>query len=272
MAANSSVIAGKFPPRAPAPALARRIRVLVAAVLLLASGVQLAGQQGEAGQGEAGEAAAGQATDALATDALEARGAAAALPGTIEVLTVKPAKIAPAVLMPNAQVPGAPPPIDAAERAAWLAGQAVAAEGGDAAAQEGAGAGTPGTTTIVPSIVLGPATPSVAGRAYLVLTRPLTVHPETTVEFAADPAAMVGVRLKVRAGETYLLDFAVSGQGQGVYAIAADSGQREFDDPEGALGHLLIGLKAEASGWTTVRLQRSGAGYHLHSVEVSGAL
>jgi hypothetical protein len=192
-----------------------------------------------------------------AADEQQVSGDAVALPGTIEVLTVKPAKIAPAVLMPNAQVPSTPPPIDAAQRAAWLAGQA-AADAGDAAA----------ATTIV----LGPAMLSVSDRAHLVLTRPVSVHPEATIEFAADPGGIAAVRLKVQAGETYLLDFAVSALGQGVYTLAADSGQREFADPEGALRHLLIGLKAEASGWTNVRLQRGGAGYHLHAVAVTGAL
>jgi hypothetical protein len=202
-----------------------------------------------------------------------------ALPGTIEVLTVKPAKIAPAVLMPNAQIPEAPAPIDTAARADWLARQAAAAGDGGAvhAPGEAAAASAP------ESIVLTPAALSVADRAHLVLTKPLSVHPEATVEFAADSSGvpggaaggmaggMAGVRLKVRAGETYLFDFAVSALGQGAYTIAADSGLREFDDPEGALRHLLIGLKAEADGWTTVRLQRSGAGYHLHSVEITAA-
>lgn len=236
MAANSSVIAGKFPPRAPASGGSPRSRVVVVLALLLACSAHAAAED-----------VAQQAT--------------ATLPGTIEVLTVKPAKMAPAVLMPNTEVPLAPPPTDAAARTAWLAAQAEAAAPGAAST-----AATAATT-----LVLGPAMLSVADRAHLVLTRPLTVHPEATIEFAADTDGMAGVRLKVRAGETYLLDFAVSGRGRGVYTIAADSQAREFDDPEGALRRLLIGLKAEASGWTTVRLQRSGAGYHLHSVEVSGA-
>ena len=232
MAFYSSVIGDKFPPRdsAPAPTLARvrRPRLQTVVALLLVTGALVANEQPVSGD-------------------------VGGLPGTIDVLTVKPVKIAPAVLMPNAQVPGAPPPIDAAQRAAWLAGQATQA-------------------TELSTIVLSPATLSVADRAQLVLTRPLTVHPETTVEFAADPDGMASVRLKVQAGATYLLDFAVSGLGQGVYTLAAESGQREFDDPEGAPRHLLIGLKAEATGWTGVRLQRSGAGFHLHSVEISGAL
>jgi hypothetical protein len=237
MAANSSAIADKFPPRAPAPGGVGRCRRLVATAWLLAFGAQ-----------------------AVAEDV--APHEATVLPDTIEVLTVKPAKIAPAVLMPNAQVPGAPPPIEAAQRAAWLAGQAAATEG------DGAVAGA----VDVPTIVLGPAMLSLADRAHLVLTRPVSVHPEATIEFASDPGGIAAVRLKVQAGETYLLDFAVSALGQGVYTLIADSGQREFDDPEGMLRHLLIGLKAEASGWTSVRLQRSGAGYHLHSVAVTGTL
>jgi hypothetical protein len=183
------------------------------------------------------------------------------------------------VLMPDAKVPEAPAPIDAAARADWLAGQAAVASDSGAAGAGGEGAAAPAFETLV----LTPAVLSVAERAHLVLTKPLSVHPAATVEFAADTSGtpggaaggmaggMAGLRLKVRAGETYLLDFAVSALGPGVYTLAADSGQRQFDDGEGALRHLLIGLKAEADGWTSVRLQRSGAGFHLHSVEITGA-
>lgn len=190
--------------------------------------------------------------------------------GAVEVFTVQPPQIAPAVLMPNALVPTAPPPFERAALEAWLQQQGSQAGDSEPAAKEGAEAAP--AAPAIETIVLGPATPSIADRAHLVLTGPQLVHPETTVEFAADSPGMAGVKLKLRAGETYLLDFAVSGTGPGVYAIAVDSSRRAFEDPDGGLRHVLIGVKAEAGGWTTVRLQREGSGYHLHSVAITRAM
>lgn len=190
----------------------------------------------------------------------------------VEVLTVKPPQIAPAVLMPNALVPTAPPPLERAALEAWLQQQVSQSRAGELQPADGEGAEAAPVAPALETIVLGPATPSIADRAHLVLTSPQSVHPETTVEFAADSPGIVGVKLKLRAGETYLLDFAVSGTGPGVYAMAVDSSRRAFDDPHGSLRHVLIGVTAEAGGWTTVRLQREGAGYHLHSVAITRAM
>jgi hypothetical protein len=178
--------------------------------------------------------------------------------------------MAPAVLMPNAQVPAAPPPLDRDALLAWLQQQGGAAEARAQAAGEGLEQDA--VAPVLDTIVLGPAMPVITDRAQLVLTSPRSVHPETTIEFAADSPGMASVRLKLRAGETYLLDFAVSGLGPGVYALAADSSRREFDDARGDLRHVLIGVKAKLDGWTSVRLQRSGAGYHLHSVAITRAM
>ena len=49
----------------------------------------------------------------------------------------------------------------------------------------------------------------------------------------------------------------------------AVSDEQDFEDPHAKSRHLLIGLKAEADGWTNVRLQRLGAGYKPHSVEIT---
>jgi len=35
--------------------------------------------------------------------------------------------------------------------------------------------------------------------------------------------------------------------------------------------HVLVGLNAGASGWTSARLQREGSGYNLFSVEITRA-
>lgn len=183
----------------------------------------------------------------------------------IEELEVEPADYPPAVLMPNARVPQAPAATAASVREQWWAAQQRPTQ------QRPAGAAGPAAAAPV-TISLGPGATSAPGTAYLVLTRPQSVHPETTVEFAADAGGIAAVKLMVEDGQSYLLDFAVSGLGPGVYDLAADSAHRAFEDPHGTRRHLMITLKAKASGWTTVRLSRSGTGFHLHSVDVTGAM
>ena len=77
--------------------------------------------------------------------------------------------------------------------------------------------------------------------------------------------------MKVEKDGLYLVDIAVKAKGAGVYKVETESGGQEFEDANGQLEHVLIGLSANASGWTTVRMNRSGAGYNLYSVEVTKA-
>lgn len=189
--------------------------------------------------------------------------AAGAQTVNIESLSVRPVHYAPAVLMPNEQVPDAPAPLDDGQRRAWLESVVAAAPG----AEQERAAGTVDFETMI----LTAAGPYLAGQAYLVLTRPQSVHPESTVRFEDDPAAMTAVKVNVVEGRSYLVDFSVRARGPGVYHVDADSAARKFDDAHGALQHVLIALRADASGWTTVRLRREGGGYHLYSVRVTAA-
>jgi hypothetical protein len=79
----------------------------------------------------------------------------------------------------------------------------------------------------------------------------------------------LGVKLKVEKDGLYLVDFAVKAKGAGVYKVETESGGQEFEDSNGKLEHLLIALNAGASGWTTVRMNRTGAGHNLYSVEIT---
>ena len=46
---------------------------------------------------------------------------------------------------------------------------------------------------------------------------------------------------------------------------------RTFEDDDGVMEHVLLGLIAEGNGWTTVHIRRTGTAYYFHSVEVSHA-
>jgi hypothetical protein len=177
----------------------------------------------------------------------------------VEILEVRPAAYRHAVLMPDAQIPAPPPATDETLRRDWWAAQQTATDAESAV-------GEPMT------VVLGAAQPAALERAYLVLTRPRMVHPEATIEFDGDSGGVAALRLQVAAGQSYLLDFAVSSLGPGEYAITADSVRKAYADPAADSRHLLVGLRAAADGWTTVRLERSGSGFHLHSVSVTGDL
>jgi hypothetical protein len=113
--------------------------------------------------------------------------------------------------------------------------------------------------------------PYIVDQGYLTLTLPHTVHPESAIVFNTDFPGAVGVKLKVENGGLYLVDFAVKAAGAGVYKVATESGGQEFEDSNGKLEHLLIALSAGADGWTTVRMNRTGTGFNLYSVEVTRA-
>ena len=168
----------------------------------------------------------------------------------VTTFTVKPMQRPPAILMPDVTPP---PPLADEEKQ-----NALRAIGGSpASVNEGAG------------FVLSAATPWVEDKGYLVLTGAQTVHPESAIEFGPDGGGVLGVKLNVVKGGLYLVEFAVSAVGPGTYRVSADSEGQDFEDPHAKSRHLLIGLRAETDGWTNVRLQRTGAGYKLHSVEIT---
>ena len=110
---------------------------------------------------------------------------------------------------------------------------------------------------------------SVPDRAHLSLVAPQTVHPDSPIVFSDAADGSVAVRLNVEQGGAYLLDFAVTAKGAGNYRLKTEEGSRNVDDPAGRLGHVLLGLEAGASGWTTVRLDRAATSFNFHSVEIT---
>jgi hypothetical protein len=169
----------------------------------------------------------------------------------VKTFTVTPADRPAAILAPNAMVAGPPGPIAPSMMQDILAGIG-GSEGGA-------------------HFVLTSRQPYIDGQGYLTLTLPQTVHPESAIVFDKDSANAAGVKLKVEKDGLYLVDFAVKAKGAGVYKVETESGGQEFEDSNGKLEHLLIALNAGASGWTTVRMNRTGAGHNLYSVEVTRA-
>ena len=169
----------------------------------------------------------------------------------VKTFTVTPANRPAAILSPNAMVAAPPGPVDPLEMKNVLAGIG-GVEGGA-------------------QFVLTSRQPYLSEQGYLTLRLPQTFHPESAIVFKEDMPNALGVKLKVEKDGLYLVDFAVKAKGAGSYKVETESGGQEFEDANGRLEHVLIALSAGASGWTTVRMNRSGAGYNLYSVEVTKA-
>ncbi|NNK37928.1 MAG: hypothetical protein HKP03_05570 [Xanthomonadales bacterium] len=182
--------------------------------------------------------------------------------GSVPVFTVKPVRRMAALLPPAAQAPAAPVPANAAER-----GRILEALGVDApAAGEYQDSAQDAESN---RLLLSARQFSVPDRAHLSLVAPQTVHPDSPIVFSDAAAGSVAVRLNVEQGGAYLLDFAVTAKGAGNYRLKTEGGSRNVEDPAGRLGHVLLGLEAGASGWTTVRLDRAATSFSFHSVEIT---
>jgi hypothetical protein len=182
----------------------------------------------------------------------------------IKTFRVNPVDRPAAILAPNARVPTPPEPIAPSMMQDLLAG----------IAREGEGAPAPAATDAEPGpaldhIVLNSRRPYHDGKGYLTLTRPQTFHPESAIIFDKSSPGAVGVKLNVNKDRLYLVDFTVSAVDAGAYKVETESGGQAFEDSNGKLEHVLIALSAGASGWTTVRMNRTGASFNLYSVEVT---
>ena len=106
-------------------------------------------------------------------------------------------------------------------------------------------------------------------RGYLDLMLPYDVDPDGEyILFNKNFPHSLSVTLKVEEGASYLIDFEVSSWGSGTYTVKTDSGSQESDDQNAKTEHILVGLNASASEWTTVRLTRSGTGWYMYGATV----
>jgi hypothetical protein len=192
-------------------------------------------------------AAGGSQESSNPSRSVAAEGAAA-----VKIFDVSPPVRMPAILPLEESVPK---PLDAEARA-----RIISAIRGEGAAD----------VELAPqSITLTAKNPRAAEQANLVMTLPYRFHPESAIEFHGDYPHVVGLSLKVEKGGLYLVDFAVKGVGQGAYTLESGSDSQVFEDPSGYLQHVLFGVRAAESGWTSLRMRRSGAGYKLYSVEIT---
>lgn len=106
-------------------------------------------------------------------------------------------------------------------------------------------------------------------RGHLDLTLPYDVDPDGEyILFNKNFPHALSVTVKVEEGETYLVDFEVSSWGSGTYTVKTDGGEQEFPDQNAKAEHILVGLNASESGWTTIRLTRSGTGWYMYSATI----
>jgi hypothetical protein len=162
--------------------------------------------------------------------------------------------------MPNAQTPVPPDLLDSQKKA-----EILHALGGTEAVKE------PETQSglELEHLMLSAKQPFVSEQAFLTLALAYAVHPETAIKFNKDFPGSAAVKLKVKKGQTYLLDFAVKSWGSGNYLLETESGKQKFEDESASKQHILVALKATSSGWTTARLKREDSGFHLYYVEIT---
>lgn len=181
----------------------------------------------------------------------------------VKTFTVAPVQRTTAILMPNAQTPEPPALLDSKIKSGILkdlggSGEIPAPGGSNAQ-----------SNPVLEHLLLSAKQPFFSGQGFLTLALAYAVHPETAINFNSNYPGSAGVKLKVEKGRTYLLDFAVRSRTSGTYTLQTESGKQEIDDSSASKDHLLVALKATSSGWTTVRLNRGGTGYHLYYVEVT---
>lgn len=183
----------------------------------------------------------------------------------VAVFAVTPAAGSEDSLVPDWEEPVRPAPLGGKERQAVLA-------------QVGGGAGgvplindiqTSGRTPQVRHLILSVKRPWYQHRGFLSAEGAQRVDARSVMHFDESFPGRAIVGLKLVKGRSYLLDFLVSGEGEGSYLMESESGTKEFPDPKAKMTHVLVGLDAAATGWTEVSLRRNGGAFSLHNVEVT---
>ena len=180
----------------------------------------------------------------------------------VTLVDVAPVKRAIALLAPNAQTPPPPAALGPEQRL-----QIMAALAGQENDDPTSAPATPGSE--VETIVLSAARTVAEEKGVLTLVQPYTVHPETGIHMRGSDPGSVGVKIKVEEGDRYLVDFRVRSAVPGIYQLDTETEALVVDDAQGDREHVLLGLNAGSSGWTTVRLRRPDSDFFIYSVEVT---
>ncbi len=197
--------------------------------------------------------------------AIELPASAVAAELAVQVRSARAARLATPALPANVSVERAPAPVlptplprPTIDRIASALGGGI--EPGPSNVQN---AGPP----VLDRIKLSARRPWFNERGNVEFVLPYEVNPELpSVTFNKNFPGLLRVNLKLEAGRSYLVDFAVSSWGAGSYRVEAGGATQEFGDPQGNLEHVLIALQASQDGWTTIDLKREGTGYYLYTV------
>lgn len=199
---------------------------------------------------------------ALSLSAAESEQPGDAMQVEVKMIAVAPVQRAPALLAPNARTPVPPALLDQARRQQIL-GSVLHREGDQTAGD------TSNDPEPTETIVLSAATPFHEAKGILTLVQPFTVHPETGIHMRGTQPGSVGVKVRVEQGNHYLVDFVVRSAVPGVYQLESAGESQEVSDSNASLGHVLLALSAQSTGWATVRLKRPESDFFLYSVEVT---
>ncbi|MBT8060410.1 MAG: hypothetical protein KJO33_12485 [Gammaproteobacteria bacterium] len=121
------------------------------------------------------------------------------------------------------------------------------------------------------TVLLSPARPFIEDVGFLSFHSALSVHPgRDSAILRSEDEAKAYLILNVSKGRNYLVEFVVKSFQDSVYRLAAESDEREIEDPGGALNHVIAIVTAEGTGVAHVSLSQSvGHSFELFGVQVT---
>lgn len=183
----------------------------------------------------------------------------------ILVVPVTPERGSADGLVPDWDQPRRPPPLGGRERQAIL----EQVSGGGSGGVPLPSLQTEGRTPTVRHLILSVKRPWYVHRGFLSGENVQRVDARSIMRFDESMPGRAIVGINLIAGNVYLLDFLIAGEGQGDYSVETSAGMHAFPDPDGKRTHVLLALKAEKNGWTEVSLRRDAGAFELHTVEVT---
>ena len=184
----------------------------------------------------------------------------------VTVISVAPESRNSDSVLPEWGDPPRPAPLSGKERQALLQQVSGGGSGGQPVLND---IQTQGRTPTLRQAILSAKRPWYVHRAFLAAEGVERMDARSVIRFDAGGQGRAVVGLNLIKGGTYLMDFLLEGEGKGDYSVETSAGVELYPDPDGKRTHVLVALKAEASGWAEVSLRREGAAFELHSVEVT---